>query len=174
MSLSKLQRKFRIVGAALSLVLGFILLSSVSASAQYRDNDRRDNRRNDRRDDRWGRYNKREIENLIRRVEQRTDTFVRQFDRSLDNSRIDGTRREDRLNERARELEKATDQLRSRFNRSDSLSESRDEVQRVVRLASEIDKAIRRGRVGNGVQNSWSNLRSEINALARAYNVRSI
>jgi hypothetical protein len=174
MSLSKLQRKFRIVGAALSLVLGFILLSSVTASAQYRDNDRRDNRRNDRRDDRWGQYNKREIENLIRRVEQRTDVFVRQFDRSLDNSRIDGTRREDRLNERARELENATDQLRSRFNRSNSLRESRDEVQRVVRIAGEIDRAISRGRVGSGVQRSWSNLRSEINTLARAYNVRSI
>ena len=172
MFLSKLPRNFRIFGAALSVVLGFILLSSVSASAQYRDNDRRDNRRNDRRDERWGRSNKREIENLIRRVEQRTDMFVRQFDRSLDNSRIDGTRREDRLNERARELERATDQLRSRFNRSDSLRESRDEVQRVVRLAAEIDRAVRRGRVGGGVQSSWSNLRSEINALARAYGVR--
>jgi hypothetical protein len=111
---------------------------------------------------------------LIGRVEQRTDIFVRQFDRALDNSRADGTRREDRLNEQARELETATDELRREFDRSDSLRENRDEVQRCINIASRIDRAISRGRVGSGVQNSWRNLRSELNALARAYNVRFI
>ncbi len=167
-----LQRKIKLAGVALSLLFSFVLLSTVSVQAQY--GERRNNRRNERINNRWGNTNKRAVEILIKRVEQRTDVFVRQFDRALDNSRLDGTRREDRLNERARQLETAADELRREFDRGDSLQENRDEVQRLVNIASQIDKVIRRGRVGSGVQSSWRNLRSELNALARVYNVRSV
>jgi hypothetical protein len=170
-----LKRKIKLAGIALSLMFSFVLLSTVTVSAQYRDRDDwRNDRRENRRENRWGNTNRRAVENLIRRVEQRTDVFVRQFDRALDNSRADGTRREDRLNERARDLETATDELRREFNRGDSLQENRDEVERCIRIASQIDNAIRRGRIGSGVQNSWRNLRIELNALARVYGVRSI
>ncbi len=165
---NELKRKIRLAGIAFSLLFSFVLLSTVSVNAQYRN---RDNRRTERR---WGNTNKRAVETLIKRVEQRTDAFVRQFDRALDNSRLDGTRREDRINERARELETATDELRREFDRGDSLAENRDEVQRCISIASQIDGVIRRGRVGSGVKNTWRNLRSELNALARVYNVRSI
>lgn len=159
-------RKIKLTGIALSLIFSFVLLSTVSVQAQ-----RRYDNRNDRR---WGNTNKRAIENIIKRVENRTDVFVRQFDRALDNSRLDGTNREDRLNERAKELERATNQLRREFDRSDSLQENRDEVQRCIILASEIDRVIRRGRVNSAVQNNWRNLRNDLNTLARAYNVRTI
>ncbi len=167
-----LQRKIKLAGVALSLLFGFVLLSTVSVQAQY--GERRNNRRNERINNRWGNTNKRAVETLIKRVEQRTDVFVKQFDRALDNSRLNGTRREDNLNERARQLETAADELRREFDRGDSLAENRDEVGRLINIASQIDRVIRRGRVGSGVQNSWGNLRSELNALARTYNVRSI
>ncbi len=192
---TELQKQNGIIGAFIFLAFGLVLFSNVSVAAQYRDDDdwrrerreerrrdrwedRRDDRREDRRggrwNDRWGYTDRRGIENLIRRVEQRTDSFVRHFDRALDNSRIDGTRREDRLNERAEALENSTDELRRRFDRSDSLRATRGDVERIMRLASDIDRVVRRGRIGNGVQNSWFNLRGELNALARAYNVRTI
>jgi hypothetical protein len=173
MSTNKIQHKIKLTGIALSLLFSFVLISTVSVQAQYRDN-RRNERRENRRENRWGNTNKRAVENIIRRVEQHTDVFVRQFDRALDNSRADGSRREDRLNERARELETATDELRREFDRGDSLQENRDEVQRCISIASQIDRAIRRGRVGSGVQNSWRNLRRELNALARVYGVQSV
>jgi hypothetical protein len=163
-----LKQKMKLAGITLSLLFSFVLLSTVSAEAQWRDGGRND-RRNDRR---WGNTNKRAVENLIRRVEQRTDVFVRQFDRALDNGRANETRREDRLNELARQLETATDELRREFDRGDSLQENRDEVQRVMSIASRIDQAMRRGRVAPGAQGAWRNLRVELNALARAYNVR--
>jgi hypothetical protein len=160
-------RRIKLAGITLSLVFSFVLLSTVSADAQWRDGGRRNERR-------WGNTNKRAVENLIRRVEQRTDVFVRQFDRALDNGRADGTRREDRLNEFARQLESATDELRREFDRGDSLQENRDEVQRVISIASRIDQAMRRGRVAPGAQGAWRNLRGELNSLARIYNVRSV
>jgi hypothetical protein len=164
-------RKLKLAGITLSLLFSFVVLSTVSVDAQWRDGGRRNDRRNDRR---WGNTNKRAVENLIRRVEQRTDVFVRQFDRALDNGRADGTRREDRLNELARQLERTTDELRREFDRGDSIEENRDEVQRVMNVASRIDQAMRRGRVAPGAQGAWSNLRSDLNALARIYNVRSV
>jgi hypothetical protein len=172
MNMTKLTKRIGSLAMAFVFLFGIFIVSGTAAEAQWRDRD--NDRREDRRYNRWGNTNKRAIENLVRRVEQRTDSFVRQFDRALDNSRVDGTRREDRLNDLARELERATNQLRRGFDRSDSLQENRDEVERCVSIAYRIDRAVSRGRIGNGVQNSWRTLRNELNALARAYNVRSI
>ena len=172
MNITKLTSRIGSLAMAFVFLFGIFIVSGTVAEAQWRD--RNNDRREDRRNNRWGNTNKRAIENLVRRVEQRTDSFVRQFDRALDNSRVDGTRREDRLNDLARELERATNQLRRGFDRSDSLQENRDEVERCISIASRIDRAVSRGRIGSGVQNTWRNLRSELNALARAYNVRSV
>jgi hypothetical protein len=172
MNMTKLTSRIGSLAMAFVFLFGIFIVSGTVAEAQWRD--RNNDRREDRRYNRWGNTNKRAIENLVRRVEDRTDSFVRQFDRALDNSRVDGTRREDRLNQLASELERATNQLRREFDRSDSLQENRDEVERCVSIASRIDRAVSRGRIGNGVQNTWRTLRSELNALARAYNVRSV
>jgi hypothetical protein len=172
MNMTKFTNRIGSLAMAFVFLFGIFIVSGTVAEAQWRD--RNNDRREDRRNNRWGNTNKRAIENLVRRVEDRTDSFVRQFDRALDNSRADGTRREDRLNELASELERATNQLRREFDRSDSLQENRDEVERCISIASRIDRAINRGRIGNGVQNTWRTLRSELNALARAYNVRSV
>ena len=172
MNMTKLTKRIGSIAMAFVFLFGIFIISGTVAEAQWRD--RNNDRREDRRNNRWGNTNKRAIENLVRRVEDRTDSFVRQFDRALDNSRADGTRREDRLNELAGELERATNQLRREFDRSDSLQENRDEVERCISIASRIDRAVSRGRIGNGVQNSWRTLRNELNALARAYNVRSV
>lgn len=164
-----LQRKIKLFGLALSLVFSFMLLSTDSVQAQMRGS--RNERRSDRR---WGNTNKRAVENLIKRVENRTDNFKDQVDRALDHSRLDGSRREDNINELAKRFESATDELRREFDRSDSLRENRDEVQRMVSAASNVNRALRRSRLGNGVQNSWRILRNEVNALARVYGVRGV
>lgn len=167
-----LQRKIKLFGLAFTLVFSFILLSTDSAQAQWR-NDR--NNRNDRRNDRrWGNTNKRAVENLIKRVEDRTDNFSTQVAKALDRIRLDGSRREDNINDLVQRLENATDELRREFDRSDSLQENRDEVQRIVSSASNVERSLRRSRLGNGVQNSWRVLKNEINALARVYGVRGV
>ncbi|MGI8641296.1 MAG: hypothetical protein ACR2MG_15285 [Pyrinomonadaceae bacterium] len=111
------------------------------------------------------------IDRLIRNLEERVDRFVVQFDYALDNSRLNNTRRENRLNERARDLERATDELRREFDRNDSRQENSQEVRKCLNIASDIDVAMRNRRLNRATENNWRAVRAELNALARAYNL---
>ncbi|HXH68975.1 MAG TPA: hypothetical protein VNI60_01375 [Pyrinomonadaceae bacterium] len=112
-----------------------------------------------------------QIDRIIRNLEERVDRFVVQFDYALDNSRLNNTRRENRLNERARDLERATDELRRVFDRNDSLRENSQEVRNCLNIASDIDVAMRNRRLNRATENNWRAVRAELNALARAYNL---
>jgi len=119
-------------------------------------------------------YNKAEVNEIIRRVESRSDEFVKLFDSSLDRSRLDGTRREDRLNERARNLERALDDLRREFDRRENYNQTRPEVSRALNLSEDINKVMRRRRMGGETERQWGLLRDELNALALVYNLRQL
>ena len=114
-------------------------------------------------------YTKNEVNNIIKRVETRSDAFIKLFDRALDRSRLDGTNREDRLNEYARNLEKALDELRSEFDRKESYVETRPEVRRCLDIATNINVAMRNRRLGGETERQWALLRAELNALADVY-----
>ena len=144
-----------IVGA---FVVGLLALMSVSVEAQNR---RYRNRT----------YSKAEIDRIIRRVENQSDRFVRSFDSSLDNSRLNGTMREDNLNQRARNLENDLDSLRMEFDRTDRYMDTRSRVSRVVSTAEGINAVVRRRRLSTNTERLWAQLRTELNALAYAYNL---
>jgi hypothetical protein len=116
-------------------------------------------------------YSKSEIDRLIRRVENQSDLFVRSFDRSLDNSRLDGSMREDNLNQRARNLETDLDSLRQEFDRTDRYLDTRSRVSRALNTAEGINAVLRRRRLRGNAERVWAQLRSELNALAYAYNL---
>ncbi len=118
---------------------------------------------------RRGNFNRAQIDRLIRNVEERVDRFVVQFNYALDDSRLNNTRRENRLNERARDLERATDELRREFDRNDSKLENSAEVHKCLDIASDIDVAMRNRRLNRATENNWRAVRIELNALARAY-----
>lgn len=119
-------------------------------------------------------YAKAQVERIIRRVENQSDRFVRSFDRSLDHSRIDGTWREDNLNERARQLENALDSLRREFDRTDRYQDTRMQVSHVLNTAESVNTAVRRRRLRNNTERLWAQLRSELNTLASVYNLRQL
>ncbi len=79
-------------------IVGSICAMSDDANAQLRRNN----------------LSRAQIDRLIRNLEERVDRFVVQFNYALDNSRLNNTRRENRLNERARDLERATDVVAAR------------------------------------------------------------
>ena len=116
-------------------------------------------------------YTKADVDRIIKRVEDRSDKFEKEFDRALDRSRLNNTRREDQLNDFAEDLEKATDELRREFDRRDSWAENKSEVRDCLEIASKLDRAMRARRLGPKVESTWSALRAELNTLAGVYNL---
>lgn len=119
-------------------------------------------------------YSKAQVKAVVNRVEDRVDNFVVNFDRSLDRSRLNGSNREDWLNNRARDLERATDELSREFDRSDAWIENKEEVRRCLNIASDIDRNLLNYRYASGTEANWSRVRYELNTLADVYNLPKI
>ncbi|MEJ7615419.1 MAG: hypothetical protein WKF30_00260 [Pyrinomonadaceae bacterium] len=114
------------------------------------------------------RLDDRQVEQIMRGVERRSDTFRTSLDAALDRGRLDGTRTEDEINELVREFTGATDNLRERFDGRRSVAA---DVENVLGRAGRIDAFMRRNRLTVRTQNDWTALRVDLDRLANAYNV---
>ncbi len=116
-----------------------------------------------------GRYDDRYLRDSIHRLDRLAKDFEKELDRSLDRSRRDGTRREDRINAEARQFRDAVGDLKSRFGNGRDLDRSRDEAQRVLQEARQLER-VGFGRGGNGrVGSLWSAIRRELNVIGSAF-----
>lgn len=118
-------------------------------------------------------YTKADVERVIKRVEDSSDEFRKVMDRTLDRSTLDGTNREDNINQQVKELENAIDKLRSDFDRAQKWEETREQVQRTLNEADEVNAIVRRGRWRRGgpVKSAWVMVRADLNRLAGVYNL---
>ena len=115
------------------------------------------------------RINDREVEQVIHRIEKQSDRFRSALDAALDRSRLDGTRREDDINAFVKDFYAQTKTLHDHF---DSHKSTSADVQSVLDRASVIDEFMRRNRLNKGnAQKEWSNLKVNLDELARVYNV---
>jgi len=151
----------------LKLFAGFSILFVILVFADVGSAQRR-------RESRGRRMTKAQVEQVINRVEERVDNFDDHFDKSLDNSRLDGTRREDQLNKRASDLETATDELRREFDRRDSWAENKNEVRNCLVIAADIDKTMRSRKFTKDTEAIWGRVRYELNSLADIYNLPKV
>lgn len=131
------------------------------AAAQWPDNGRN-------RNDRYGRYDERYLRDSIHRLDRLAKDFEKQVDRSLDRSRRDGTRSEDRINGEARQFRNAVGDLKSRFGNGRDLNRSRDEAQRVMQEAQGLGRL---ARIDNRLASQWSQIQRELNVISDAYNL---
>lgn len=150
----------KVIMAAVALLM--VAVASIPAEAQY---SRRGRGRG---------YTEAQVEQIIRRLENQSDRFVRSFERSLDNSRMDGTMREDQLNQRARDLENALDLLRQEFDRTDRYQDTRSQVSSVLNVADDINRTVRNRRLRGNTERLWARVRTELNTLASVYNLRQL
>lgn len=127
-----------------------------------------------RRESRGRMKSKAQVKAIINRVEDRVDNFVDNYDKSLDRSRLNGSSREDWLNKRAKDLERATDELSREFDRRDAWVENKDEVRKCLNIASDIDRNMKNYRFGAATENNWSRVRYELNTLADVYNLPKV
>ena len=114
-----------------------------------------------------GRYDDRYLRDSIHRLDRLAKDFEREVDRNLDRSRRDGTRREDQINAEARQFRNAVGDLKSSFGNGRNLDRSRDEAQRVLQEARQLEGVGfgRGGRFGS----LWSEIRRELNVIANAF-----
>lgn len=120
-------------------------------------------------------YNRRlsraQVDRVIRDLEDATDSFKRVFDTEIDRTRFDKTSIEDRLWNKTKDLERQTDTLRARFDRTDSWWSTRREVQDVLQDARLLNAMIRNYRMTGRMKASWNQVRVRINALARTFDL---
>jgi hypothetical protein len=146
------------------------------AEREQRDRDYGRNGRRD--DDRYGRgggrisdYERRQLRDLARRISDRSRDLQRDVDRALDHSRVNGTRREDNINEEARDLRNAAERFRNVAGDSNDLYRSSDEARELLSQASRVSRMLSRVRL-DGRNGNWNQLRGDLRTVANIYNLR--
>jgi hypothetical protein len=114
------------------------------------------------------RLNDKEVERIIKRIEQQSDRFRSSLDSALDKSRFNGSNREDDINSFVKDYYEQTKRLRNRFDHHQSTSA---DVEAVLDRAARIDNFMSRNRLSSKAQDDWSTLKSNLDELASAYNV---
>jgi hypothetical protein len=104
-----------------------------------------------------------DVERMVRQAENHTGQFAAMLDQRGNSG----------LSERARDLESQLNMVSGEFD-GESSYDRRSQVASVLRVAESINNALRYRRVDFDVQRQWSMVRSDLNRLARVYNLRQI
>jgi len=114
------------------------------------------------------RLNDKDVERIIRKIEQQSDHFRSSLDSALDKSRFNGSNREDDINSFVKDFYNESKKLRDRFDHHKSTA---PDVQSVLDRSARIDGFMRRYPLSSRAQDDWSTLKSYLDELAAAYNV---
>ena len=174
-------RRFHVL--TFSAVALTVLLLPASASAQSiwdvlrarardRSERRDDDYRRGRRDGYLNDYERRALRDSARRLENRSQSFQRNLDRALDRSRHDDTRREDNINDAARDFRSSADRFQNVAGDSRELHRSRDEARHLLQSAARVERSLRRVRLDSRTANDWSQIRADLRTVADIYGLR--
>ena len=109
-----------------------------------------------------------QVSQLIRRVEMSTERFQGSLSDALDRGSYAGTMNAGDIDNYAQNLQNAVAQLRDRFSRRVAVAA---DVRNVLQQASPVNGFLLNNRMNARVQNDWSLVRTDLNALARAYGI---
>src|SRR4029453_15504195 len=109
-----------------------------------------------------------EVDLLLRRIETRSTQFRQSLPSALDQSRIDGTRQEDNINEFVRNFELSTSTLRNHFRQRQDVA---SDVREVITQPALLYRVIERQRLASNGEQTWPQLRADLDPLAQYYNV---
>jgi hypothetical protein len=116
----------------------------------------------------YGRYDDRGLRDSVHRLDRLAKDFERDMDRALDRSRVNGSNREDRINDRIHQFRDAVGDLKSRVGNGRDLNRSSNEARRVLQEADQIDRFARRGFDGR-TSSLWSQIQQELSYISRVY-----
>ncbi|HJU56016.1 MAG TPA: hypothetical protein VJ715_15630 [Pyrinomonadaceae bacterium] len=158
-----------LIAAALMAVFLPLIASAQGSYDPWGRNRDRDYRRNrDYDNGRYGGYGNRNLRDVARRLDDRSGDFQRHLDSALDRSRYDDTRREDNINEMARQFRNAASRFRDRVDDRDGGS---NEARNLLQVGSRIDNLMARLRVDGRTQSDWSQIRQDLRTVASAYGI---
>ncbi|HUB82646.1 MAG TPA: hypothetical protein VMB03_27805 [Bryobacteraceae bacterium] len=112
-----------------------------------------------------------DVGTVVDRVEKQTGTFKDEFDRAVSHSMIDGKRVEEDSKHRADDLHNSAAKLGDIFHdkRDKNNPEVRNQVDRTLNEASQLNQVMMQYRFTDRVQREWGQLRAELNGLAAMY-----
>jgi len=110
----------------------------------------------------------RQISAVLERLEQSSSRFRGSLNDALVQARIDETRPQNDINSFEPAFESAFDQFRDRFTRCLVVA---GDVQNILQKASPVNGFMTRNRLNPQVQNDWTQVRTDLNALANAYSI---
>ena len=142
---------------------------------QERDRDYRRNRddgRYGRRNGRINDYERRQLRDTARRISDRSKDLQRDIDRLLDNSRYNGSRREDHINDDARSFRDTANRFRSVAGDSNDLYRSESQARQLLDEAAHLDRMLSRIRTDSRTENDWYQIRNDLRTIADIYGLR--
>jgi hypothetical protein len=117
------------------------------------------------------RYSQRQVSDIIATLEQTSNAFRLDFDRNLDQSNLNGTREEDRLNGIVASYETSLNRLRRQFDRNNNWWASRDDVQNVMNNAVQVNQMMIALPFARRLERQWANMRRDLNRLADTFDM---
>ncbi len=161
--------KFSILGAAfLALCLPTI---ATAQWGRYPDNRYPDNRYPDNRYPN-SRYDDRYVRDSAHRLDRLAKDFERDMDRALDRSRVNGTRREDAINDLVHQFRRAAGNYKSRVGNGRDLNRAVNEAHRVLQLGDSVERRARPRWFDSRLSSQWSAIRRELQTIENIYGIR--
>ncbi len=139
-------KKFSIIAAFFAVLLG-----STATQAQWNPQ-----------------VNQTQVRNVLNRLETRTDAFRTSVERHFVNSRVNNTRPEDNVSAYFDAFKNATAKLRRDF---DARQVESNDVTAVLNYGWYLNDFMGRSRLNAATQRQWTQIRTDLDQLARLYNV---
>lgn len=133
---------------------------------------------------RLNRLSESETKDLLNRLDKNTRDFQKSLDEILDDSRLNDSDQEDKINSYLKDFRDSVKRLRDRYSRNDTFA--REDIQEVLDRAAKIDNLLSRGGNRNNNRNSsnrntnnnnsnngnlrqdWQDVRADLDILARS------
>jgi hypothetical protein len=141
----------------------------IAAAAQWGGRDRYPDNRNN---GRYGRYDDREVRDSAQRLDRLAKDFERDMDRALDRSRVNGTNREDRINNEVHQFRRAAGDFKSQVGNGRDLNRSADEARRLLDEAQQVNRMARPRWFDSRLASEWSAIEQELRFISDVYGLR--
>ena len=112
-----------------------------------------------------------DIKNLLQHIEDKADKYKLTLDAALDNSQLNNTNAEDEINAVNSDFRKATRHLEDVRNDESAPEAAKDVLVKAKRIDSFLQK--HSAKLTPEVQSSWGAVRTDLERLARLYNLKA-